>query len=124
MTNLAHVNIRTADLERSVAFYRDLLGLSPVAAATRPGSRDHVWMSDDEGRPCIHLQRTSSAAQTGDHPGMHHLALACVDPEAWREKLSALAIDFQETEFTAARMLQFTLLDPDSVRIELLFGSQ
>ena len=55
---------------------------------------------------------------------MHHLALACVDPEAWREKLSALAIDFQETEFTAARMLQFTLLDPDSVRIELLFGSQ
>ncbi len=124
MTSLAHVNIRTADLERSVAFYRDVLGLSSGTAATRPGSPDHVWMSDEEGKPCIHLQRTNSAAQSGDHAGMHHLALACANPEAWREKLSAMAIEFQETEFTAAGMLQFNLLDPDSVRIELLFESQ
>ena len=45
MTQLAHVNIRSTDLEESVAFYRDILGLRPGPAATRPHSNDHVWMS-------------------------------------------------------------------------------
>lgn len=125
MTSLAHVNIRTANLERSVAFYRDVLGLSPGPAATRQGSADHVWMSDEHGQPCIHLQRTSFAAEDlGEIAGMHHLALACSDPDGWRQKLSDLGVDFQEAEFTAARVVQFNLLDPNSVRIELLFESQ
>lgn len=125
MTTLAHVNIRTADLERSVSFYRDVLGLSPGPAATRPGSADHVWMTDEQGNPCIHLQRASlAAANLGQHAGMHHLALACSNPEAWRQKLNSLGVDFQEAEFTVARMMQFNLLDPDRVRIELLFESR
>jgi hypothetical protein len=82
-------------------------------------------MSDENGQPCIHLQRTSAAAEhVGDITGMHHLAFACSNPDAWRQKLSDMGIRYQEAEFTAARMLQFNLLDPDSVRIELLFESQ
>lgn len=122
MTSLAHVNIRTTDLERSVAFYRDVLGLDPGPAATRPESSDHIWMSDDEGRPCIHLQRTdANAVRPGDLPGMHHLALACSDAPSWRAKLRSMGIDFEERDFTAANLHQINLVDPDGVRLELLF---
>ena len=125
MTSLAHVNIRTSDLEKSVAFYRDVLGLTPGPAATRPGSADHVWMTDGQGNPCIHLQRTTAGAQdNGEHAGMHHLALACSRPDEWRQKLSSLAVDFHEAEFAAARIIQFNLNDPDGVRLELLFENQ
>jgi catechol 2,3-dioxygenase-like lactoylglutathione lyase family enzyme len=122
MAQLAHVNIRTADLEGSVAFYRDILGLRPGPAATRPQSNDHVWMSDEHGNPCIHLQRTNASAADGrEHAGMHHLALACSDAESWREKLKSMDIDYQESEFASANLVQINLLDPDGVRIELLF---
>jgi hypothetical protein len=52
---------------------------------------------------------------------MHHLALACSDAENWREKLKSLDIDYQESEFAGANLVQINLLDPDGVRIELLF---
>lgn len=125
MTSLAHVNIRTTDLDRSVAFYRDVIGLSPGPAATRPRSADHVWMSDEHGNPCIHLQRVGfPSAEAEDHVGMHHLALACSDPDAWRRRLGAMGVEYQQSEFAAARIMQINLVDPDGVRVELLFESQ
>lgn len=122
MTSLAHVNIRTAALDESVAFYRDVIGLTPGPAATRRGSADHVWMSDDEGNPCIHLQRTdASAGDATEHTGVHHVALSCSNPANWRQKLGSMGVDHEEKEFAAARMIQFNLRDPNGVRLELLF---
>lgn len=122
MIRLAHVNIRTADLDGSVAFYRDTLGLTPGPAATRPDSRDHRWMNDDQGYPCIHLQRATSGAHDGrDQTGVHHVALACSDLEGWRNRLASAGVAYKETTFPAARIVQLNLLDPDGVRLELLF---
>lgn len=123
VTRLGHVNIRTPLLEQSVAFYRDVIGLSPGGAATRPGSRDHVWMSDHSGHPCIHLQRTAAIARDGTTAGLHHVAFDCVDPQQWRAKLAKLQIAYDETEFQAADMVQFNLLDPTGVIVELTFAA-
>jgi catechol 2,3-dioxygenase-like lactoylglutathione lyase family enzyme len=122
MTCLAHVNIRTRCLEQSMGFYRDVLDLSPGAAATRPGSDDHIWMSDSHGRPCVHLQRTDEPAGEANCAGLHHIAFDCDDPDAWRRKLDRLGIAHEEREFASAQMLQFNLRDPDGVRIELTFA--
>lgn len=122
MTSLAHVNIRASRLEQSVAFYRDVIGLTPGPAATRPGSPDHVWMSDDQSNPCIHLQTTdSSGAHAHEGGGVHHIALACSSPEGWRKKLADMGIDFDESHFPSAGLIQLNLCDPDGVRLELLF---
>lgn len=124
MTSLGHVNIRTQDLDASVCFYRDVIGLRPGPAATRPTSADHVWMHDDAGSPCIHLQRalTAQGCDANDGPGVHHVALNCTGPEGWREKLAALGVPFREMSFEAAKLLQFNLEDPDGVRLEMLFA--
>ena len=123
MVSLGHVNIRTALLEESVAFYRDVIGLAPRRAATRPQSPDHVWMSDSLGNPCIHLQRIEAAAADGDESaGVHHIAFNCSNPDSWRSKLTSLGIEYTEAVFAEAEMLQFNLTDPNGVRLELLFG--
>lgn len=124
MTRLAHVNIRTSRLADSVAFYRDVLGLSPSGAATRPGSVDHVWMRDENGNPCVHLQRTEAAPVESGGAGLHHIAFDCDDPDAWRRKLERFGIAFDEHEFASARMLQFNLRDPNGVRVELTFAGE
>jgi len=125
MVSLGHVNIRTSRLEESVAFYRDVIGLSPGRAATRPQSGDHVWMSDRLGNPCVHLQRTDApTAYAREAVGVHHVAFNCVGPDSWREKLTSLGIEYKETAFAGADMLQFNLRDPNGVRLELQFGHE
>jgi catechol 2,3-dioxygenase-like lactoylglutathione lyase family enzyme len=121
MISLGHVNVRTTKLDESVAFYRDVLGLTPGPAATRPDSDDHVWMSDSNGNPCVHLQRGSALA-SGDSGAVHHFAFNCDDADAWRSRLAALGVEHDEREFAAARMIQFNLRDPNGVLIELTFG--
>jgi catechol 2,3-dioxygenase-like lactoylglutathione lyase family enzyme len=121
MPKLAHVNIRTSDLESSVAFYRDVIGLSPGPAATRPGSSDHVWMSDDDANPCIHLQRTSAPTTGEELAGLHHVAISCDGLDSWRAKLASMSVDFREADFRTAQLVQLNLRDPDGVRVELLF---
>ncbi|MFL6731384.1 MAG: VOC family protein [Sphingomicrobium sp.] len=121
MIRFGHVNVRTNKLEESIAFYHDVLGLTPGAAATRPHSKDHVWMSDDAGRPCVHLQRTGADRLEMNGAGVHHFAFDCEDPEAWRGKLDALGIHHDETEFAEAGMLQFNLRDPNGLLVELTF---
>jgi len=120
MIRLHHANIRTPHLEQSVAFYRDVLDLSAGPAATRPGSNDHVWMSDAEGVPCIHLQRSKEDA-SNEHASVNHLAFSCEDPDAWRDKLRCMGMDHTETEFESANILQFNIIDPNGVRLELAF---
>jgi hypothetical protein len=79
-------------------------------------------MSDDDGNPCIHLQRADApAVDREEEAGVHHVALACKSAQQWRAKLEAMGIDYQEKEFTGGRMIQFNLRDPNGVRLELLF---
>jgi catechol 2,3-dioxygenase-like lactoylglutathione lyase family enzyme len=122
MPKLAHVNIRSSDLDASVAFYRDVLGLTPGSAETRPDSVDHVWMSDEEANPCIHLQRANgSPANESETAGLHHIALSCAGLDHWRAKLKTMDVEYRETEFCSADIVQLNLRDPDGVRVELLF---
>jgi len=117
-----HVNVRTNKLEESVAFYRDVLGLTPGPAATRPGSNDHVWLSDSSGKPCVHLQRATAIGMEMSGAGIHHFAFDSDDAEAWRNKLKSLGIGHEEMEFEEAGMLQFNLKDPNGLRLELTFS--
>jgi catechol 2,3-dioxygenase-like lactoylglutathione lyase family enzyme len=124
MIRLGHVNIRSASLADSVAFYRDVLDLMPGPAATRPGSDAYVWMHDGAGNPCLHLQLAEGGIVESGGAGLHHIAFDCENPGNWRRKLERHGIAFQEHQFANGRILQFNLLDPDGVRIELTFTGE
>lgn len=92
---LGEIAIRCADLERMIAFYRDVLGLTPLAARSGnimffdlgPGVAGHTQVLALFGPGA-----TGDAPATGTACSLHHIALGVTpaDQEAairWYEKL-------------------------------------
>ena len=116
---LQHVNILTADLERSKAFYAGVLGL-------RVGSRPPVasvgyWLYLAD-QPVIHLvQRAADAAAPTGPGAIDHVAFRGIDLAATRARLRAEGIAFHEMVITRDGTVQLFVHDPDGVKIELNF---
>ena len=112
ITGLHHHSVRVTDLERSRAFYRDVLGLRPVA--TPPTFRFAVaWFAVGEGQ--IHLL----AGREADPPSPRHIALHVRDLGAARERLRACGCRVAETTPIPGAERFFTW-DPDGNQIELI----
>jgi catechol 2,3-dioxygenase-like lactoylglutathione lyase family enzyme len=135
ITELNHYNVRTVDLDRSVRFYRDVLGLS---VGPRPNfAFAGAWMYCGK-TPVVHImQRGDGAAsytgaqQSGDLAAdrppptgrIDHVAFLAEDLPGFKRKLAALGIAVAERQVPNQQIIQLFLDDPDGVRIELNFPS-
>lgn len=129
IVGIDHVNIRTSDPARAIAFYRDVLGL---AAASPPGHDDLArggWMLDAAGHAAIHIGHAalpypSDGAvpwQGGGEGSIHHVALACTDRPAFTARLRAAGIAWTENRVPQIGLTQLFVRDPDGVLLELNF---
>jgi glyoxylase I family protein len=147
MTRIDHVNIVVSDMERSVRFYTETLGLRRGFETTLegewvervtglPGARAHcVFMETDD--PTVRLELLQYLSPEGEGLelntlpntlGLRHLAFTLPDDEALTalaEKLRAADIPLVsgpvEVPFTVAnlgRKRLFYFHDPDGVIIE------
>lgn len=128
ISGLDHVSLVTTDLDRSIAFYRDILGLRPIQ---RPAFKSHgQWMAS--GTLEIHLTinpgghlRPAPEIDTGDI----HFAARVTDFAAMRKHLEAHGYSGDLPNGNRKRLafrlegpapyLQCYLLDPDNHLIEI-----
>ncbi|TDU02087.1 glyoxalase/bleomycin resistance protein/dioxygenase superfamily protein [Streptomyces sp. 846.5] len=70
-----HVGINVTDLDRSVAFYRDVLGLQ-VLGGSAPGTAPErrVAQLGKEGTLLLTIWQQAAGAHERDRAGLHHLA--------------------------------------------------
>lgn len=93
---LDHANIVTPDLETTVGFFTEVLGLTlgPRPDFRVPGS----WLYSD-GRPVIHLTQATIALPSGrTSPRIDHVALRVANLDEWTallERLKDHHIDYQ-----------------------------
>jgi catechol 2,3-dioxygenase-like lactoylglutathione lyase family enzyme len=95
MKGISHIAIGVRDMERSLRFYRDLLGLEVMLDAEEKvgsGSRRAVYMRWNSGGGFIVLSQTLGREPAGtpprlDHVGIHHFAFGVDDLEERVEKL-------------------------------------
>jgi len=95
-----HVAIQCADLGRSEAFYREVLGLGVLRRWAREGGGDRsVWLSiGDGGGAFLALERAdepaSPAAWRDGKAGLHLVALRIAPSErrAWEDRLEAAGV--------------------------------
>ena len=118
MFRFNHFNFNVADLDKSIAFYREALGLSVVRErAAEDGSFRIVYLGD--GESAFRLELTALR----DHPQKYdlgeeefHLAFTADDFEAAHEKHAAMGCICMENP----RMGIYFINDPDGYWLEIV----
>ena len=117
---LNHINIETADIDRSASFYTDVLGL--VSGERPEFDRPGHWMYMDN-MPIVHIisPLPDNKLLTGSkHAAISHFALRIKDFKAMREHLINLSIPYTEVGVPGSDRRQFFIDDPDGVVVELI----
>lgn len=110
-----HVNIVTADLEGTVAFYADAVGLERGWRPDFPFAG--AWLYAGE-RAVVHLACGERPAGTGP---FDHVAFDAEDFEGTRARLAAQGREHQVRDIPGTAIRQIFVLDPNGVKLELNF---
>ncbi len=112
LTGIHHVSILSSDMERSVAWYRDRLGLKEVV---RPSNFVTPVRWFELGEEQIHL----IPADEPDAVSPRHFAIHVDNCQAARETLQSRGVEIQET-VPIAGAERFFVSDPDGNHIEII----
>jgi catechol 2,3-dioxygenase-like lactoylglutathione lyase family enzyme len=122
-TGVSHVGLSVTDLDRSVAWYTDVLGLKMLAPTDAPGMRRVLLVHPGSGLLVGLAQHERGTGATFDETvsGLDHLAFNVSDRDglvAWEERLKEKGVTYSPIQDTAyGSVLNFR--DPDSIQLEL-----
>ena len=115
LQRLDHVSLNVSDRARSIAWYRDVLGLEQLNQPT--GDDEPVFM----GRPGLQFglfqAQRQSPAREHESSGLRHVALVVDDLDAAQEQLRSLGVEFRYEDHGNALSVYFG--DPDGHVLEL-----
>ncbi|HEV7845718.1 MAG TPA: VOC family protein [Thermoleophilaceae bacterium] len=131
IAGIHHITLLCADLERSVGFYRNLLGMSVVKQTVNEDDKRarHLFFGDEQGTPgtlvtCLEYPDLDEGSV--GRGSTHHFALSVESEEelaAWREYLMGRGIAITEVmDRTYFRSIY--LRDPDGHIIEIVAGTE
>ncbi|GGD58834.1 VOC family protein [Croceicoccus mobilis] len=118
ISRIDHINISTSDLAATVAFFRDMLGLTP---SPPPGMDPdwNSWMLDDVGNALVHVNTRPGGSEPGP---INHVAFACSGYDAYLTRLNGAGHQCFENDLRAvAGVRQIFVIGPEGARIELNF---
>ncbi|HEX8123632.1 MAG TPA: VOC family protein [Solirubrobacteraceae bacterium] len=126
LTGLHHLTAICADLDRTTAFYRDLLGLKLVREGTSDDDPDarHFWFSAGEGTPgtlISFLEYPTLEQGVVGRGTVQHFAFAvdsAEEQEAWRDYLRQRGADATDV-FERGGFRSIYLRDPDGHIVEI-----
>jgi catechol 2,3-dioxygenase-like lactoylglutathione lyase family enzyme len=114
-----HVNTRSADVERTRAFY-ELLGLR---AGDRPPFESRGYWMYLGDVPVLHLvQRPDGQAHHDGSGNVDHIAFEADDLMATRLALTEAGLPFRQAMVPRDGTVQIFVKDPDGVTVELNFA--
>jgi len=141
MTKLDHCNIRTFDLDATIAFYTDIVELKDGAF---PGTRAMgAWLYDASDRPILHLiaidpkDPEAALGRVRDRLGalggdldlearngtgvIDHIAFECDDYDKMKSKLESRGLVYTSSDVPSINLRQLFVNDPNGVTLELNF---
>jgi len=126
LTGLHHLTLICSDMERTIAFYRDVLGLGVVRDGPSDDDPDtrHVWfgaIDGTAGRLLSAMEYPQLEAGVTGVGSTHHFALAVDSPEeleAWRDYLRGQGVESTDI-FERGGFRSLYLRDPDGHIVEI-----
>ncbi|MBF2026195.1 MAG: VOC family protein [Oscillatoriales cyanobacterium C42_A2020_001] len=126
VTGLFHVAIKTNDLEATVYFYTQILGLRQVQRPNfgYPGA----WLAcpTPNGEAIMHIYAGGPALGDDGHTpigtaAIDHISLTAVGFHQFRERFQRLGLEWREFLVPNTTLWQLFVYDPSGVQLELTF---
>ena len=130
LTGLFHVAIKTADLDKTVRFYRDVIGCheSPRPPLGFPGA----WLAvpTPVGEALFHIYAGEPAKDVDGGPTPHgtgaidHVSLTAVGFQEMRNRIKAAGLPWREAIVPGTPLWQLFVFDPSGVQLEIIFDKR
>jgi len=118
---LLHTRYRVNDIQRTVQFYRDVLGLEEVRRHKSPRGAELVFLKAPESEEEIELCQLPDSPAVQVQPDLTHLAFEVTDLEEFGRHLGRLGLKFSDgpTATTSGSLIAFVDA-PEGYEIELI----
>lgn len=118
---LLHTRYRVNDLERTVRFYKEILGLHEVRRHKSPRGSELVFLKAPESEELIEICYYPSSGPVEVQPDLTHLAFQVDDLEAFGRHLAAHGVSYSDGPVLKDDGSGFAFIDaPEGYEIELM----
>ncbi len=118
---LLHTRYRVNDLERTVQFYREVLGLQEVRRHKSPRGSELVFLKAPESDEQIELCHFPDAGPVQVQPDLTHLAFSVDSLEAFGRHLAKFGLKYSDGPTLRPDGAGFAFIDaPEGYEIELI----
>jgi len=121
VTRLLHTRYRLNDLERSVRFYKDVLGLEEVRRHKSPRGSELVFLKAPGSEELVELCCYPASGPVQVQPDLTHLAFEVDDLAAFARQLESKGVKLSDGPTTTSSGKVIAFIDaPEGYEIELM----
>jgi len=121
VTKLLHTRYRVNDLERTVRFYREILGLEEVRRHKSPRGSELVFLKSPGSQEEIEITFFPGSGPVQVQPDLTHLAFAVDSLDEFARHLAKHGLKFSDGPTTSSSGTTFAFIDaPEGYEIELI----
>jgi lactoylglutathione lyase len=118
---LLHTRYRVNDLERTIKFYKDVLGLEEIRRNKSPRGSELVFLKAQESDELIEITYFPGSGPVQVQPDLTHLAFEVDDLENFGKHLASLGLKFSDGPTKSSTGSVFAFIDaPEGYEIELI----
>ena len=121
VTKLLHTRYRVSDLDRTAAFYRDVLGLEEVRRSTSGRGSQLVFFKAPQSEELIEICKYDASGPVQVGADLTHLAFEVEDLEAFARHSAALGYPLSDGPHKSSNGSAIAFVDaPEGYEIELI----
>jgi lactoylglutathione lyase len=118
---LLHTRYRVDDLERTVTFYKEVLGLKEVKRHESPRGSKLVFLQTPGSEELIEITSYPASGPVQVQPDLTHLAFLVSDLDAFSRHAAAKGYPFSDGPTASSSGGRFAFIDaPEGYEIELI----
>jgi lactoylglutathione lyase len=121
VTKLLHTRYRVNDLEKTIAFYKDVLGLEEIRRHKSPRGSELVFLKTPGSEELIEICSYPASGPVVVGPDLTHLAFEVENLEKFAKEAAAKGYPLSDGPTTSASGSVFAFIDaPEGYEIELI----
>lgn len=116
-----HTRFRVNDLESSLRFYTQVLGLKEISRSTSPRGSTLVFLQPSGGGEMLELCHFPASGPVQVPPDLVHIALEVDDLDAFGKHAASLGYPWSDGPTRTGRGTRFAFLDaPEGYEVEII----